>query len=302
MTEISFKDLGTRRFVKLMADAFREMKGGSTSTTTNANAKAVCKLCGCNNPRFGDFDHCSRTCHHLSEQAQKGVCERLGCKNPRSGKHNHCSKTCARLSERPDAPACARPGCLSTVYVPTKSKSKGKGKMHFDYCSSACFHKHSDEVNQTTLCFLDKDNRDFNLVKYMVAGQLALLKVARIVYSKTLAKRHLDLGVDINNVNLKFHGTVLGCSSLYAAGQMCGRGGCRVCGILAYGMLQRCVVRGPGLYVAPQANISHGYTVPSPDGIRCMFLCNVFEAKEMSQAITNYADERLILPRYVVFY
>ncbi|KAG0034070.1 hypothetical protein BGZ81_006265 [Podila clonocystis] len=236
----------------------------------------------------------------------KDLCKRRGCSKPHFKDHDHCSKTCYRLSERPNAPTCARPGCLTTVYVPSNDLGKEKDqKFHnyqFDYCSNTCYHKHSDEVNQTILHFLDKDNRDFKVVQDKVAGQLALQKVARIVYPKYLSNRHLEVGADFKNANLKFHGTVLACSSLFANGKMCSGGTCRVCSILTHGFLKRCVVRGPGLFVAPHASISHGYTVPSADGIRCMFLCNVFEPRDVSNAITNYTDDRLMLPRYVIFY
>ncbi|KAF9326493.1 hypothetical protein BG006_010082 [Podila minutissima] len=264
-----------RGIVQLMVDVFKEVIE-DTRTNANTKAKDLCKCDGCNNPCFEIYDHCSKTCH--------------------------------RLSERPNAPTCSRPGCSAMVYVPSKDTNKGKGEgqkfqnFHFDYCSKACYHKHSDEVNQTTLRFLEKDNRDFKVVQDKIAGQLALQKVARIIYPKTVVKRHLEVGANFKNANLKFHGTVLACSSLFANGQMCSGGGCRVCSILAYGLLRRCVVRGPGLFVAPQANISHGYTVPSADGIRCMFLCNVFEPMCVSNVITNYEDDRLILPRYVIFY
>ncbi|KAF9315375.1 hypothetical protein BG003_003124 [Podila horticola] len=243
-----------------------------------------------------------------ANEDSKDLCKRRGCNSPCFEDYDHCSKTCYRLSERPNAPTCARPGCLVTAYVPSKDTGKGKGKgqkyqmLQFDYCSKACYHKHSDEVNQTTIRFLNKDNRDFKVVQDKVAGQLALQKVARIVYPQALAKRHLGIGANFKNANLKFHGTVLACSNLYANGQTCGGSSCRVCSILAYGLLQSHVVRGPGLFVAPQANISHGYTVPSADGIRCMFLCHVFEPKNVSKDISNYEDDRLMLPRFAIFY
>ncbi|KAG0046190.1 hypothetical protein BGZ83_008627 [Gryganskiella cystojenkinii] len=236
---------------------------------------------------------------------QVRICKRKGCRKTAYLQHEHCSRTCYKLSLQTDSTtglagraktqACACPQCPRSCYI-----SERNVKIRYDYCSRACFHSHSDVIQQTKVVILGPDNYDYRNVCQKVGGALNIIKIARIIYPAALAKTHLTTTATAGlKGSLKFHGTTLVCTSICKTGLICNISGCTICSILKSGFVASFIRRGPGFYFAPDALTSRGYTVANAEGVSAMFLCSVYEPVA-TKAISNHVNTKVILPRFLI--
>ncbi|KAF9584066.1 hypothetical protein BGW38_007695 [Lunasporangiospora selenospora] len=237
-----------------------------------------------------------------SPSKSQPACEVEGCSKPRFAKFPHCSRSCYWQSKGVKVKQCARPQCAFKARIDPQNIT-----MSFDYCSRKCFHQHSNHVSTTTLVFLGTDDRDFQLaVQASIQGGLGgqtVLQAARIIYPKALSQAHLEYGASRKmKSSLKFHGTRLECQSLSSSGIICSGSMCGACGILRHGFLATFIKSAPaGFYFAPDSNTSFQFSKPNFNGVRAMFLCNVFD-HTVTNAVTICQDPQASLPRYVIFF